>query len=91
MSEKPTVVVLPGLNGTGALLQSFYTLSPRGWQTRIIEYPLDEKKTYAELTAYVEHELRRIPGPTLLVGESFSGPISVIVEMRSSSLGQAAG
>jgi len=76
-----SVVVLPGLDGTGDLLQDFCNAAPDGFDCEVIRYPTDEPLDYLALEAYVASRLP--PDRSLiLVGESFSGPIALRLAVR---------
>lgn len=64
------VVALPGLDGTGALLVPFAEASG----ARIVSYPPDRELTFDE---YVAIAARDVDRDTILVAESFSGPVAV--------------
>ncbi len=71
------LVILPGLDGTGRLLDAFCArLRLSGIAAEAIVYPTDVAMGYAELDAYVR---RRLPSsaPFVLLGESFSGPLAL--------------
>lgn len=68
-------IVLPGLDGTGRLLEGFRAAAPAGVECAVIAYPPDQRLGYRELEAYVAG---RLPAePFVLIAESFSGPIAV--------------
>lgn len=76
-----TFVLLPGLDGTGELFAGItQALAPQG-RVVVMRYPPDRAQTYVELVAQV---LRDWPGDkeTVLVAESFSGPIALVVASR---------
>jgi pimeloyl-[acyl-carrier protein] methyl ester esterase len=77
----PTVVLLPGLDGTGDLLDPFSAAAPPGVDCLILRYPTDRRLDYRELEDFV---IARVPpgGRLVLVGESFSGPVAVRVAVR---------
>jgi len=64
------VIVLPGLDGTGDLLVPFANVSG----ARIVSYPPDRELTFDEYVALAAREVDR---DTILVAESFSGPVAV--------------
>lgn len=71
------LVILPGLDGTGRLLDAFCAcLGRSGIAAEAIAYPTDVAMGYAELDAWVRP---RLPtnGPFVLLGESFSGPLAL--------------
>ena len=49
MTSGPTIVLLPGLDGTGRMFGPFVERCPRGWDTQIVSYPRDPHLGYAEL------------------------------------------
>lgn len=68
-------VVLPGMDGTGALLVEFAAALGEQFQVEVIDYPRDRPLDHAGLREWVRE---RLPGPDyLLVAESFSGPIAL--------------
>lgn len=69
-------VVLPGMDGTGALLDDFIAAMAPRFDTRVIAYPCDRGLGYAELADFVHAQLPT-DGPYLLLGESFSGPVAI--------------
>ena len=73
-----TLVVLPGLDGTGLLLAPFVAALPADVRAIVVPYPGDRRATYDELAALVRDQLPR-DEPFLLVGESFGGPLAAVV------------
>ena len=76
------VILLPGLEGTGDLFDSFIEKTPDGFQTRVISYPPRQILDYSGYVAYVREKLPRNE-PFLLLGESFSGPVSILAAAES--------
>lgn len=74
-------VVLPGMDGTGALLDDFIAAMAPRFDTQVIAYPRDRALGYAELAAFVQPRLP-VDGPYLLLGESFSGPVAIALAAR---------
>jgi pimeloyl-[acyl-carrier protein] methyl ester esterase len=70
------IVILPGLDGTTALLEPLCTqLCAQGISTRAIAYPPDRPLGYAELEPLVRDQL---PDHLfVLLAESFSGPLAL--------------
>jgi pimeloyl-ACP methyl ester carboxylesterase len=80
-SDVTEVVILPGLDGTARLLESFCCgLGSLGVHARAIAYPLDQALSYLELEQVVRAQLPS--GPFVLVGESFSGPLAIRIAAR---------
>ncbi len=78
----PTLVLLPGMDGTGLLFQPFVeALGDVGEvEVRTIAYPAREPLDFAALT---EVACAALPsGPLVILGESFSGPIAVALAAR---------
>jgi pimeloyl-[acyl-carrier protein] methyl ester esterase len=71
-----TLVLLPGLDGTGDLFEPFIAALGDDIRVRVVAYPPDERLNYAQLESVALAQLP--PGePLVLLGESFSGPIAV--------------
>ena len=66
-----TIVLLPGMDGTGTQFAEFIAALPRGMKTVVVSYAPDQALGYEELETIVR---KRLPSePFLLLGESFSG------------------
>ncbi|MGA2398293.1 MAG: alpha/beta fold hydrolase [Steroidobacteraceae bacterium] len=74
----PQLVILPGLDGTGARITPFLREMQRAVPVRVVKYPPDLPLGYAELESLVRQELPRGERYVLLA-ESFSGPIAIRV------------
>ena len=72
-----TLILLPGLDGTGDLFASFVA-SLRGPETRVISYPCDQALSYSALEELVRENLPR-DQEYVLLAESFSGPIAISI------------
>lgn len=72
----PTLILLPGLDGTGILFSQFKEAIGSSVETRVVAYPADQPLGYAELEALVREALPR-DRPYMVLGESFSGPIAI--------------
>lgn len=77
----PTLVVLPGMDGTGLLLRDFVSAMGTEFRVKVLSYPLAEPLGYAELESRLLAEL-----PTtdffFLLGESFGGPLAVALAAK---------
>ena len=73
-----TIVLLPGMDGTGTLFQPFVSELGCEFRVEIVRYPTTGALGYAELE---EHARRSLPsdGRFVILGESFSGPIAVSI------------
>jgi pimeloyl-ACP methyl ester carboxylesterase len=81
-SAFPTLVLLPGLDGTGKLFSEFVKSLGSSVDSRIVAYPKDHALGYDELEALVLAALPR-DRRFILLGESFSGPIAIRIAARS--------
>ncbi len=64
-----TLVLLPGLDGTGILYQQFAQQLAPEYELQIIAYPLDQSLGYAQLLDFIRPLLPQ--HPFVLVAESF--------------------
>lgn len=71
-----TLVLLPGLDGTGELFDPLLRELPAGWRTWVARYPADAALGYDELTRRLQASLPA-DEPLVLLGESFSGPVAI--------------
>jgi pimeloyl-ACP methyl ester carboxylesterase len=71
-----TLVLLPGLDGTGLLFDDFVAELGPDFETIVVRYPLDRALGYTELEAIARASLPK-DRPFVLLGESFSGPIAI--------------
>jgi pimeloyl-[acyl-carrier protein] methyl ester esterase len=71
----PTLVLLPGLDGTGSLFAPFVAALGAVVPTRIVPYP-SEATDYKTCESIARAALPA-RGPYVLLGESFSGPIAL--------------
>lgn len=80
---KPTLVLLPGMDGTGLLFQPFIEAMAATGDVTVypVIYPTRDALGYAALT---ELAFSALPptGPLVILGESFSGPIAVALAAR---------
>jgi pimeloyl-[acyl-carrier protein] methyl ester esterase len=71
-----TLVLLPGMDGTGTLFAPFVAALGEAMPIQIVRYPLTPSLDYAGLEAFAQGTLPS-DGPLVLLGESFSGPIAI--------------
>jgi pimeloyl-[acyl-carrier protein] methyl ester esterase len=78
----PTLVLLPGLDGTGVLFADFVRAIGPLIECSVVAYPKDLPMGYAELEAMV---LQTLPTskPFVLLGESFAGPLALRIAARA--------
>jgi pimeloyl-ACP methyl ester carboxylesterase len=75
-SNLPTLVLLPGMDGTGELFQPFVAALKNACDTLVVRYPSDNPLNYEALQAIARQSLPT-DRPFVLLGESFSGPIAI--------------
>ncbi len=74
-----TIVLLPGMDGTGILFESF--VAELKASAVIVVYPMDQPLGYAELEQRVLASLP-LDEPYVLLGESFSGPLAIAIAAK---------
>ncbi len=70
-----TLVLLPGLDGTGALFADLISELPPSLSVNIARYPTQRFLSYSELVPCVQEVVPR-SSPFLLIAESFSTPLA---------------
>ena len=70
------IVVLPGLDGTGRLVDSFVHELAGEHDVQVISYPI-ELTSYSEIGHWLERHLPQ--DDFAIVAESFSGPLAIII------------
>lgn len=74
------VVLLPGLDGTARLFAPFVASAPTGIDLATQALPCDAPRDYAQLAEWV---IARLPSDrVVLVAESFSGPLALVIANR---------
>ena len=74
------IVLLPGLDGTGALFEGFMRAAPAGVSLDVVALP-PKPSGYAELAEDLSSTLRLSPD-TILLAQSFSGPLAITLAAR---------
>ncbi|MBR9981640.1 MAG: alpha/beta hydrolase [Desulfatitalea sp.] len=75
MQSDATLVLLPGLDGTGKLFQPLVACLPGPVRYSIIGYPPDRTLSIDQMAGRVADRLP--PGPIVLLAESFSGLVAL--------------
>lgn len=70
------LIILPGMDGTGLLLEAFIAALGPGFDVKVVRYPDTESAGYGELEVIARTALPQA-GPFFILGESFSGPLAV--------------
>jgi len=73
-----TLILLPGMDGTGLLFQDFVEALGAEIRAVVVSYPKNESLTYTALESTVQ---RQLPSdePYVLLAESFSGPLAISI------------
>lgn len=79
-SDRITLVLLPGLDGTGKLFAPFISELPSDLDARVVAYPTGKPLRLGE---YADLVARALPGQrSVLLAESFSGLVALTLLMR---------
>ena len=80
MTAYPEIILLPGLDGTGELFDRLVPLLEAGTRVSVLRYPADPGLGYDDYARFVRDQIgdRNV----VLLGESFSGPVAVLVAAR---------
>src|SRR6186997_1351387 len=79
-----TIVLLPGMDGTGALFEPFASLMASRFNVKVVQYPASDPLNYSELESIARAAIPN-EGPFVILGESFSGPIAISLAKSCSS------
>ena len=74
-AQRPTAILLPGLDGSGRLFAPLLAAGPRAFDPELIAFPPDQPLGFDELAALVRPRLPR--RRFVLLAESFSGPLAI--------------
>src|SRR4051812_16660002 len=72
------LILMPGMDGTGELFAPLLRALGNSIETTVLRYPTDEPLGYSELLPRVRAALPA-SGPFVLLGESFSGPLAIMI------------
>ena len=75
------LVLLPGLDGTGVMMAPLVAALPASLTPVVVRYPGDLAADYAGHVAFARAALPR-DEPYLLLGESFSGPVAIMLAAK---------
>ncbi|HWB32731.1 MAG TPA: alpha/beta hydrolase [Acidobacteriaceae bacterium] len=75
-SPDPKIVILPGMDGTGLLLENFAAALPVSFRAQIVRYPVDGCGSYAEVARFLA-AAHLDTEPFIVVAESFSSVASI--------------
>jgi pimeloyl-ACP methyl ester carboxylesterase len=74
--QRLTLLLLPGMDGTGELFADFVKLLPNWIEPRVVNYPRDQKLPYDQLLPILKSALPPA-NPYVILAESFSTPLAV--------------
>ena len=80
MKQPTQILILPGLDGTDFLLQEFCNLAPAETEAEVCTLP-DAELTYKELRDHFA-ETFDVNKQYVLIAESFSGPLGILLAHR---------
>lgn len=72
------LVLLPGMDGTGILFEPLLEVLPREFEPIVVRYPPHDALGYEALLEVVKAAIPA-DGPFVLLGESFSGPLALMM------------
>lgn len=75
-SHQTTLVMLPGLDGTGLVFEPLLKQLPDEIKPQVVRYPADRVMSFQEHVEFARKQLPR-KKPFVLLAESFSGPIGL--------------
>ena len=75
------LLLLPGMDGTGLLFEPLVKALPPSLTARVVAYPPDQLLGYNELLQLVQKSAEE-GGDFVVVGESFSGPLALMLAAR---------
>ena len=75
-ARAPTLVLLPGLDGTGELFAPLCAAAAPTFATHVLRYDHDPDQSYARLAEVLAPQLPQ-DRPFVLIGESFGGPLAL--------------
>ena len=78
---RPTLILLPGLDGTGDFFQPLLEAIADSVPTQVVRYPVNGAYDHNTCLQLVEAELPA-SGRYVVLGESFSGPVAISLAAR---------
>jgi len=75
------LLLLPGMDGTGLLFEPLVKALPPSLTAHVVAYPPDQPLGYNELLQLVQKSAEE-GGDFVVVGESFSGPLALMLAAR---------
>ncbi len=76
MTQKPTLVLMPGLDGTGKLFAPIIPVLEPHFELVVVTFP--DLGSFNDYVEYAQHRLPTTPGYSLLA-ESLAGPVAAVI------------
>ena len=84
MNNKISLILLPGMDGTGSLFAPLLAQLPAHIEPTVISYPANNKLSYQALVTLVQKQISA-HRPYVLLAESFSGPVAISLAAKANS------
>lgn len=81
MKNKISLILLPGMDGTGSLFSPLLAQLPAHIVPTVISYPASNKLSYSALIEMVQKQMPTHQ-PYVLLAESFSGPVAIALAAK---------
>jgi pimeloyl-[acyl-carrier protein] methyl ester esterase len=79
MTERPPqLVLMPGMDGSGELFRGLSAQLSSAMQAQVMRYPAEQWLSYQGLAEVVRHQLQA-ERPMVLVAESYSSPVAILL------------
>ncbi len=76
------ILLLPGMDGTGILFEPFLQVLPNHIDVKVVRYPENTYLSYAQLAQRVL-DVAPVEEPYLIIAESYSGPVAILLAARA--------
>lgn len=81
-NQNLTAIMMPGIDGTGTMFGPLIETLPDWLLPKVISYPRQDILSYRALADYVASFLPK-DSPYIIIAESFSGPLALMVSERA--------
>lgn len=78
---RPSLILLPGMDGSGELFGPLLCATGTDVKATMVDYPTEKLLSYVDLTKLILTSLPQTE-PFVLVAESFSGPVAVMLAVE---------
>lgn len=80
--KKTGLILLPGMHGTSSLFKPFTDKAKRYFSISQYDYPQNGPQGYEYLSKKVADFILKTPGKQWIIGESFSGPMALMMAIE---------